>query len=95
MFLKVLFLLAAIGVQAVFAAKHSVAVLPSDGEGVFNASPQKVVIADAKAYYDRGVEYAKKGDYDKAIADYESALRIDPEDSDARESLENLKRKER
>jgi hypothetical protein len=28
--LKVLFLLAAIGVQAVFAAKHSVAVLPSE-----------------------------------------------------------------
>ena len=39
--LKVLFLLAAIGVQAVFAAKHSVAVLPSEGEGVFNASQLK------------------------------------------------------
>jgi len=45
-------------------------------------------------YYLRGRAYDEKGDYDKAIADYESALRINPDNSDARKALENLKRAE-
>ena len=44
--------------------------------------------------YNRGSAYYEKGDLDKAIADYESALRIDPDNSDAQEALENLKRVE-
>ncbi|MDR1812223.1 MAG: hypothetical protein LBQ87_05310, partial [Candidatus Fibromonas sp.] len=51
--LKVLFLLAAIGVQAVFAAKHSVAVLPSEGEDVFND-------AQLKFFTDKAQEIAIK-----------------------------------
>lgn len=34
---------------------------------------------DAKAYSDRGVEYAKIGDYDRAIADYSKAITIRPD----------------
>src|ERR1700733_2712070 len=32
----------------------------------------------AKAFYDRGLAYAKKGDYDLAIQDYDQALRLNP-----------------
>ena len=38
--------------------------------------------------------YDRKGDHDKAIADYKSALRIDPNRFNARKVLENLKRME-
>ena len=37
----------------------------------------------AKAYNNRGVAYYKKGDYDRAIADYNEALRLDPKDASA------------
>ncbi len=33
---------------------------------------------DAKAYYNRGNAYAKKGQYDQAISDYTKALEINP-----------------
>ena len=33
---------------------------------------------DAQAYYSRGVEWRKKGQYGKAIADYSEAIRQDP-----------------
>jgi tetratricopeptide (TPR) repeat protein len=32
----------------------------------------------ADAFNNRGTAYAKKGDFDKAIADYDAAIRIDP-----------------
>ena len=32
----------------------------------------------AKLHYDRAVEYANKGDYDRAIADFSAAIRLDP-----------------
>ena len=35
------------------------------------------------AYYDRGNAYAEKGEYDKAIADYTEAIRLDPMAADA------------
>ena len=35
------------------------------------------------AYYCRGLIYHKKGDYDKAVADYTEAIRLDPRDADA------------
>jgi tetratricopeptide (TPR) repeat protein len=35
------------------------------------------------AYVNRGVEYGKKGDYDRAIADYTEAIRLDPKDPHA------------
>ena len=33
----------------------------------------------SKAYYDRGLAYARKGDSDRAIADLDAALRLSPE----------------
>jgi tetratricopeptide (TPR) repeat protein len=35
-------------------------------------------ISLAKAFYDRGLAYAHKGDYDRAIQDYDQALGLDP-----------------
>ena len=32
----------------------------------------------AKLHYDRAVEYANKGDYDRAIDDFSAAIRLDP-----------------
>ena len=29
-------------------------------------------------YYNRGVAYGKKGELDRAIADYDQAIRLDP-----------------
>ena len=36
------------------------------------------------AYVNRGVEYNNKGDYDRAIADYNEAIPLDPKDPHAR-----------
>jgi len=35
----------------------------------------------------------EKGDYDQVIADYEVALRIDPNDTDIRQALEDARQK--
>ena len=45
----------------------------------------------ADAYCTRGMEYDKKGDYTHAIADYEMALKINPDDNASRELLEMAK----
>lgn len=37
----------------------------------------------AKLYYNRGIEWAAKGDYDRAIADYDATLRLTPRNADA------------
>jgi tetratricopeptide (TPR) repeat protein len=50
------------------------------------------LINDAAAYYNNGVEYSNKGDYDQAIADYEAALRIDPNHTSAKYYLEDARR---
>jgi tetratricopeptide (TPR) repeat protein len=39
--------------------------------------------ADAEAYYNRGCTYYMKGDYDKAIANYNEAIRINPATAEA------------
>jgi len=41
----------------------------------------------ARSYRDRGVAHAKKGEYDKAIDDYNEAIRIDPKYTSAYNSL--------
>jgi len=32
----------------------------------------------AAEYYNRGIKYSSKGDYDRAIADYTEAIKLDP-----------------
>jgi tetratricopeptide (TPR) repeat protein len=43
------------------------------------------------AYKGRGDVYNDKGDYDRAIADYEAALRIDPNYANAKTALEQAR----
>ena len=38
---------------------------------------------DAKAYVNRGVAYAREGQYDQAISDFNKALEINPRDANA------------
>jgi tetratricopeptide (TPR) repeat protein len=45
------------------------------------------------AYINRGVVYDKKSDYDRAIADYNQAIRIDPNNTVARQNLEIARQK--
>ena len=56
------------------AIKHCTRALDS---GKLSATEQ------AQAHLSRGVEFATKNDYDRAIADYDAALRIDPKLTDA------------
>jgi tetratricopeptide (TPR) repeat protein len=42
----------------------------------------------AKAFFDRGAAYEMKGDYQRAIAAYDEALRIDPNRKDAAKDRE-------
>jgi tetratricopeptide (TPR) repeat protein len=37
----------------------------------------------AKTFYDRGVQFANKGDYETAIADFTEAIRLDPNNKEA------------
>ena len=48
---------------------------------------------DVKAYSIRGNLYLDKGDTTKAISDYETVLRIDPDNADAKRALEYIKRR--
>ena len=44
--------------------------------GLYRGHPARPEVAEA--YYGRGCGYGEKGDYDKAIADYTEAIRLDP-----------------
>jgi tetratricopeptide (TPR) repeat protein len=48
---------------------------------------------DSSAYFNRATVYEDMGETDKAIADYTKALEIDPDYTEAREALEELKKK--
>jgi tetratricopeptide (TPR) repeat protein len=37
----------------------------------------------SQAYYNRAIEYRNKGEIDRAIADYDEAIRLDPKDANA------------
>jgi tetratricopeptide (TPR) repeat protein len=43
-----------------------------------NGTEAELPSTDASAYYRSGIEYYKKGDYDRAIADFSQAIRLDP-----------------
>jgi tetratricopeptide (TPR) repeat protein len=43
------------------------------------------------AYFSRGNAYFWNKDYDKAIADFEAVLKIEPNNAEARKALENAK----
>jgi len=47
---------------------------------------------DAGAYLDRGTAYQRLGDLEKAAADFEAALRLDPQNARARGKLNALRR---
>jgi Flp pilus assembly protein TadD len=42
---------------------------------------------DAEAYYNRGIAYGEKGQYDEAISDYNKALEINPISAEAYNNL--------
>jgi tetratricopeptide (TPR) repeat protein len=46
------------------------------------ASTQEIK-EDAETYYNRGIVYEKKGQYDKAISDFTKAIEINPGHADA------------
>ncbi len=43
---------------------------------------------DADAYNNRGIAYKNKGDYDRAIADFQKALEKAPNNKTAKDNLE-------
>jgi len=50
----------------------------------------------AETHFNKGVAYGEKGDYDKALSDYETALQLDPSHlSHFRESYEEIKERAR
>jgi tetratricopeptide (TPR) repeat protein len=48
--------------------------------------------ATAEGYFQSGVAWANKGDFDRAIADYTQALRINPQNTQAKENLATVQR---
>src|SRR5262245_12933106 len=42
-------------------------------------SPRETAVNRALAYYNRGVAYRSKGDQDRAIADFNEAIRLNPD----------------
>jgi len=44
-----------------------------------------------EALYNRGLAYATKGDLDKALADWEEVLRINPNNTDAKRNIERAR----
>ena len=52
-------------------------------DGRSAAKPPEVAPNDADAYINRGRAYHQLSQYDKAIADYTEAIRIDPDYADA------------
>ena len=46
----------------------------------------------AEEYLNRGKAYYEKKEYDKAIADFEAALRINPNLTSAKEMIERIKK---
>ena len=49
--------------------------------------------ATAKSYADSGHAAFDRGDYDRAIADYTQGIRLDPNNADIRQNLEDARRK--
>ncbi len=45
--------------------------------------PTEVGNSAGAYYYNRGLEYQRKGQYDKAISDYSKAIEINPRDAEA------------
>ena len=43
--------------------------------------PSSSIRRSALAYYDRGLTYYEQRDYDRAVADFDTALKIDPKDA--------------
>jgi tetratricopeptide (TPR) repeat protein len=62
--------------------QEAVAVLQS-----INAAPQNTAL-QAAIHYNTGVNYTKDRDLEKSIESYKAALRIAPDDKDARENLQ-------
>ena len=48
--------------------------------------------AKIQALFERGITYAKKGNYDKAINDFEAVLKMDPNNTYAKQFLEEVRR---
>lgn len=56
-----------------------------------NLTKQKELDAKFKKHYNDGVTYSTNTDFEHAIAEFEAALLIKPEDKDAKEALETAK----
>jgi Flp pilus assembly protein TadD len=50
---------------------------------------------DAITLSNRGRAYARMGDYDKAVADFEAAAKIDPSNKLIKQNLERAKKREK
>ena len=45
--------------------------------------PSASIKEDARAYYNRGLARTNKGDFEKAIADFDQAIKLSPRDAEA------------
>ena len=59
------------------------------------SSPQADNVFRSKSYYNKGVMYQGKKDYQKAIDAYKNALRLNPADEHARKNLALCKRQQK
>jgi tetratricopeptide (TPR) repeat protein len=65
---------------------------PSKAESVVEPGPKAAEDRDSQAHYLQGLIYYEKGDYEKARREWAEAVRLDPNNHDAKLGLERIEK---